>query len=54
MSPPGSNSSGPGRDEESTTLVTVMLVVATIFMVIGTIMLSVPLHQYYGKYLWNW
>jgi hypothetical protein len=32
----------------------VMLVVAAIFMVAGTIILSVPLHNYYGKYLWNW
>ena len=54
MSLPGSSSAGPGRAEESSTLITVMLVVATIFMVIGTIILSIPLRDYYDKFLWNW
>ncbi len=54
MSLPGLNSAGPGRGEgESSTLITVMLVVAAIFMVVGTIILSVPLHTCYQKFFWN-
>jgi hypothetical protein len=54
MSLPGSSNLGPGRGEGSdTTLVTVMFVVAAIFLVAGTIILSIPLKDFYDKFFWN-
>lgn len=53
MSLPGSGKGAQGGNGEGT-LLTIMLVVAAVFMVVGTIILSVPLKQFYDKYLWNW
>ena len=53
MSPQGSSSSGTGRGDGETTLVTAMLAVAAIFVVAGTIILSIPLSQWYGQFFWN-
>jgi hypothetical protein len=55
MSLPGSSNLGPVRGEGSSdaTLVTVMFVVAAIFLIAGTIILSIPLKDYYDKFFWN-
>ena len=54
MSLPGSSNPVPVRSEgEDTTLVTVMFVVAAIFLVAGTIILSIPLKNFYDKFFWN-
>lgn len=52
MSLPGSSKGASGNGEGI--LLTVMLIVAAIFMIAGTIMLSVPLKNWYEKFLWNW
>ncbi len=52
MSLPGSGKSSTGNGEG--TLITIMLVVASIFMVAGTVILSILLNKEYGKFLWDW
>ncbi len=52
MSLPGSGKGASGNGEGM--LLTIMLIVAALFMIVGTIILSVPLKQYYDKFLWNW
>ena len=37
-----------------TMMVTIMLVVATIFMIAGIVILQIPLKDYYDKFLWDW
>jgi biopolymer transport protein ExbD len=37
-----------------TTMVTIMLVIATIFMIAGIVILQSPLKQFYDKFLWDW
>ena len=51
MSLPGSSNSS--RTDGDTTLVTVMIAVAAIFLIIGTFLLSQKLKSYYGKFFWE-
>jgi len=53
MSLPGSNNSGAGRGDSDTTMVTVMVAVAAIFLILGTFVLSYKLKSYYGKFFWE-
>ncbi len=48
MSQPGSS-----KPDGEGTLLTIMLVVAAIFMIAGTIIVSTPLKEWYDKFLWN-
>jgi hypothetical protein len=48
MSQPGSS-----KQNGESTLLTVMLVVATVCMVTGVVLVSVWLHDFYGKFLWD-
>ncbi len=49
MSQPGSS-----RPNGEGTLLTIMLVVAAVFMLAGVIVVSMPLKEWYDKFLWNW
>jgi hypothetical protein len=51
MSLPGSGKGGGNGDS---VLVTVMFIVTTLALLVGIFAVSWPLHQFYGKYLWNW
>ena len=51
MSLPGSGKSSSNGEGK---LLTIMLIVAAAFLVAGVIILSVPLNQNYGKFLWDW
>ena len=51
MSLPGSSNSGAGDGD--TTLVTVMIAVAAVFLIVGTFVLSYRLKTDYGKFLWQ-
>ena len=53
MSLPGSGKTAQSNGEGGT-LLTVMFVLATLFMLSGVIIMSIKLNQYYGKYLWDW
>jgi len=54
MSLPGSSSARrDDRDNGDTGMVTVMVTLAALFMLAGTIILSVWLNGFYGKFLWD-
>jgi len=53
MSLPGSNRPQSRQPEGDTTLVTAMVAVAAAFLIAGTIALSIPLKNWYGKFFWE-